>query len=63
MPGSKDHNRHTIWLDPEHFPILQEMYPGHSVSAIIRLILDEHIAMYRPKTETPIPAEIQLDDS
>ena len=62
MPGSKGHTKHTVWLDPDHFQTLKEMYPGHNVSAIIRLILDGHIeASGVERVPTPTPLEVRLD--
>ena len=53
--ASKGHVRHTVWLNPDDFETLAEMYPNTPVSAILRHIIEEHIKQFRPRSPAPRP--------
>ena len=55
MPGSRQHQKHTLYLEPGSLDTLREIYPKHTASEIVRHILSEHISTLYEKVESARP--------
>ena len=62
MPGSRHHQKHTLYLDPGSLDTLREIYPKHTASEIVRHILSEHVKALYETVKSPRP-DIDLGEA
>ena len=57
---AQDWDRKTLNLKPGQFSRLQQLYPEHGASAIIRLLIDAHLRRIETETQSP-KLEVNID--